>query len=288
MPTGVHTGRGSIIWERKSAIRIGVAVGLIVFATAIVAWSCIRHGSTPFYRRQQITSNGKLLMSPDPRARRILEQVASRLDRVQELDVVVRSQHLGVHNESSELRSSATTIVRFRRPADAWRLQGKTTQVRPWEPDSGAPYELIAEGKDATLSLSIMNGGRAQPFKGVVPALEALRGITRETANVVPDMLLHEPFEEPRWNRSRKPFLSYLAERARLENEEAFDGYECYRVQSERETGTWTLWIDKQSLLPRGVKRTKDGSQIKSSGLGLAGRITYMESVHQFEVTRVR
>lgn len=62
--------------------------------------------------------------------------------------------------------------------------------------------------------------------------------MTRNTANVVPDMLLHEPFEEPRWNSSRKPQLPYLAERARLEAEEEFEGHHCYRVKSVRETGT--------------------------------------------------
>jgi hypothetical protein len=169
-------------------------------------------------------------MSSDPRGGRILEQVAARLDQLQELDVNVRSEHLVVHNGNSELRSSATVTVSFRRPPNAWRLQGKTTQVRPWEADSGAPYELIAAGKEATLSLSLINGGRPQPFESVIPALEALRGVTLENANVVPDLLLHEPFEEPPWNPSRRRFLSYLAERAHLETEQVFDGRDCYRV----------------------------------------------------------
>ena len=44
-----------------------------------------------------------------------------------------------------------------------------------------------------TLSLSILNGDKPESFSDIVPALESLRGVTLETANVVPDLLLHEP-----------------------------------------------------------------------------------------------
>jgi hypothetical protein len=227
-------------------------------------------------------------MKADPRAKRILEQLASKLDRLQELDVIVRSKQLSIHNENKNLHLTATVTVKFRRPVATWRLLGKTTQVQPWDLASGAPFELHATRTGATFSISYYNGGKPQPVEGIIPALEALRGVTGETANVIPDLLLHEPFEEPQWNPSRKRMLPYLAERAQLETVEAFDGHPCYRVQSVRETGTWTLWIDKQTLLPRGVMRTKDGDQIKSSGMELAGKITHIEAMHHLEIKRAK
>lgn len=255
-----------------------------------VAWQVAQAASNraSLQRQAKATQDSSLPMSGDPRGKHLLEELAARLDQLQELDVNVRSEHLSIHNQSSELRSAATVAVKFRRLVDTWHLVGKTTQVRPWEPESGAPYELHAAGPQATLTISLLSDGKPEAFPGLIPAVEALRGVTLETANVVPDLLLPEPFEEPRWNRARTRMLTYLAEHARLVAEEAFEGFPCHRVESVRETGTWTLWIDKESLLPRGVKRTREGQQIKSSGLGLAGRITYTESMHHLEITHAK
>jgi hypothetical protein len=261
---------------------------LLLFALGVFTWAAGSIGwSRLITARLSQTKTPTAAVSPpvpDPRAAELLRNVADKLDALQDLEVSVASDHLAGTPENG-LREKTNSDAAFDREKQTWHITGKTAPIHPDDPSSGAPYDLRSSPGRTTLAISIVNGGRPVEYGSFSEAVDTLMGVSRGNANIMPDMVATRPFLIPKWNRSQLRFWMYVAENAAMLPDETVDSHPCYCITSRHDVGTWTVWIDQESLLPRKVKVTQDAKQRRKREPPFGGSFGYIEAEHRLAIS---
>jgi hypothetical protein len=164
---------------------------------------------------------------------------------------------------STTISGTATAKVTYLRPGKI-RIEGKTTPIHPENPDSGAPFTIISDGKKVWKSWSVENSGQYRETTSLVEAIQSMAGVTQNAAKTIPMLLfqlqgLHHDQSSP-----KKQFLEVFADRAVVDGDERVKGKDCYRVVSSQPFGTWTFWIDSDHFLLRRLESKESNTQISS------------------------
>jgi len=90
-----------------------------------------------------------------------------------------------------------------------------------------------------------------------------------------------------------KSFLEAWATKARLDGQSEVEGHECHRIICDRETVTWTIFVDKEIKLIRQVDCEMSQTQmekLKTRGLGggASGRLMSLKRSQLFLIDQVR
>jgi len=177
-------------------------------------------------------------------------------------------------------------LVTFARPHKI-RMEGKTAPVYPWDADSGAPFTIISNGDRTWRSWALDNDGAFRMMVSVEEAIDEMAGVTRGASQTIPRILLELPEAHLSAAGSGKPFLESFADRAEFAACEELEGQACDCVVSEQPFGTWTLWIDAETLLLRRLETRKDNAEIRKFTASRKSRIIESVAREAYEVRPV-
>jgi hypothetical protein len=128
-------------------------------------------------------------------------------------------------------------------------------------------------------------------FATIEEALYAYGGITLDGSLFLPGCLLEVAWtnEGTMFPRNRS-YLSAWATKAKVDGTEQVDGNECHRILCERETITFTIYVDTKSELLRRVDYEVSEAQMQrlrsfGEGGGASGRVTSMRRSQVFGIT---
>lgn len=178
----------------------------------------------------------------------------------------------------------AEVTIRFSRP-NKIRIDGKTSS-------SGAPFTVVSDGKVVWDSCSLINGGAYKEVATLREAILSYQGVALGATVIIPSALLKIEWSGENIGLPHgKTLLSAFATHARLLGEETLGNYPCYKIVCEREIGTWTMWVDKETFLLRKMERSISEAQMaarKKYGVaGTSGKILRAVDTETYRIDQV-
>jgi hypothetical protein len=172
-----------------------------------------------------------------------------------------------------------TLKVNFQRP-NKIRLEGILRH------DAGKVV-ILSDG-NITRSYGLGDDG---PRASVADTMREWSGVTDSASLTLPSILLDIQWKRENFSLPYGSLLTAFATNAVLAGEEKIDNRPVYRVVCARDIGTWTFYVDKESLLIRVVQADTSPEQMRVhrslGGGGYSGRIRSMRCVQTFDVERV-
>ncbi len=180
---------------------------------------------------------------------------------------------------------------------------GSFPQQRALTVDYEYPRHLQLEGRDsnndpyviriASDSASIDWNGKTQPYESAETAILAFSGITLYGSLILPGCLLDSTWHNETYDvPMNKSFLEACATKARLAGTTSIDGCECYRIVCERETVTWTVYVDAETKLLRRADCEISERQMRQlvargGGGGSSGNLKAIRQSQSFVIEQV-
>jgi hypothetical protein len=173
-----------------------------------------------------------------------------------------------------------TLKVHYQRPGNL-RLEGRNSNDDPFV------IEITPD------SASIRRKDEIENFPSGKDALVAFSGATLYSSLVLPGCLLDVAWGNEDWILPRdKSLFDAWATKARLDGSASVDGRGCQRIVCERDTMTWTIYVDEKTKLlcrvdveisERNMERLKE----KGASGGFSGRLLGIERSQVFSIDEV-
>jgi hypothetical protein len=143
-------------------------------------------------------------------------------------------------------------------------------------------------------SVIVVNSGEKERFKSAEEALAASSGVTLYGSYVLPGCLLDIDWHnEESLLPENRSFLSAWATKARLDGTVQVEGHDCHRIVCERDVVSWTIYVDKKTMLLRRADCETNEAHMRKlrtigEGGGATGRLLAFSRSQTFSIDELK
>lgn len=186
----------------------------------------------------------------------VLDKVAEALSRIESLHATIRGDHQGEWNNGASMSETTHFTIAYESP-DNWRIDGLGPPVTPGDAKSARPFHVSAIGSEDL-------------FRQIDP----VRGVTRYTPHLLPELIYQRPYADPVFNPRRLSVVAFLKTLTPREMTVTWRGDTVSQFTAVCQYGELSLWIERNSFLPVRFRAVRTG-QMGSSGTLLKTEDTY-------------